>query len=167
MTPEFPEYDIRYYRNLGIEERLHYHGSTFEDESVPPPPPGTFLPAPHQQQSSLTKKVLKISAGTPRSLLTNEFKALLRDHPSRNIRYVFKADQPYDRYIRTLASAHSAIDALRKEYALLKFNKPYHELAYKGRQIVDSHYPLHFSSLLKGSSEDDLDLSEDEDGNTE
>ncbi len=149
VVPLNPEYDVRYYSNYGIEDRIHlshyYPDSVKYDTTYSQPPWLTQEQSPKISPTKIRVNSSKLNQHELRELLEGRIK----EEPAKIIRYNYNPSDPFSKYLRVLSAAHLAVDSLRQELYIQMADtmKEYNE--YDLRNEINNQIRFGFQAIPK------------------
>ncbi len=146
VVPENPEYDVRYYNNLGIPDRVQVPNPLYSIDTEFIVYNGEFIPSP----PPVVIKQLKINTEKfDQASMARTLQLQMDQKPDRIIRYSYNPTDNFSKYIKVLSAAHIAIDNQREEEALQKYQKSFNDLPWQYQMELESKYSLHFQAAPK------------------
>ena len=148
VVPLNPEYDVRYYSNYGIEDRVShtlYHEIGMYPSNFPAPPPSYEYPL----LVNTTKQIKLNSDKATKDELVEVFWKILMDEPGKIIRYRYNPKDPFNKYIKVLSAAHQAAENLREELYLPFSDTMTEYQEYELMREFENEYRFDFQAIPK------------------
>ncbi len=148
VVPLNPEYDVRYYSNYGIEDRVShtlYHEIGMYPSNFPAPPPSYEYPL----LLNTTKQIKLNSDKATIDELVEVFRKIIMDEPGKIIRYKYNPKDPFYKYIKVLSAAHQAAENLREELYLPFSDTMTEYQEYELMRDFENEYRFDFQAIPK------------------
>ncbi len=114
VVPLNPEYDVRFYSNYGIVDRIHlshYYPDSVKYDTIMALPDFYFEPPPTISPTKIRVNSSKLNQAELQEIL----KERIKEEPAKIIRYNYNPSDPFSKYLRVYSAAHLAVDSLRQE----------------------------------------------------